>query len=335
MKIGLYLATQFTPDTDVGLRLDDLLAQVRAAKANGFESLWAAHHFLTAPLQMLQPMPVLARLMAEAEGMRIGPNILVLPLLNPVIVAEEAATMDVLSGGRFILGVGLGYRDTEFGNLGIAKKSRVGRFNEAIEVMRKLWIEDKVTYRGRYFQLKDASISLKPKQAGGPPIWVAAVVDPAIRRAATIGDAWLITFYPTLKSLTGQLATYRETRAAAGLPPAAEYPLCRECYVGSDQATAFEDCRAQLEYKYGAYAAWGQDKALPGEESFSVPYEDLARDRFLLGSADDVVKEIKRYDEDLGVNYLVFRMQWPGMPQAKALEQIDRMGRDVIPRLKG
>ena len=329
MNIGLYLATQFTPDTDVGLRLDDLLAQVRAAKANGFESLWAAHHFLTAPLQMLQPMPVLARLMAEAEGMRIGPNILVLPLLNPVIVAEEAATMDVLSGGRFILGVGPGYRDAEFDNLGIAKKSRVGRFNEAIEVMRKLWIEDKVTYRGRYFQLKDASISLKPKQAGGPPIWVAAVVDPAIRRAATIGDAWLITFYPTLKSLTGQLATYRETRAAAGLPPAAEYPLCRECYVGSDQATAFEDCRAQLEYKYGAYAAWGQDKILSEQDRFDQPFDQFKEDRFLIGDEAFVRDELIRYRETLGVNNFIMRMQWPGLDQDKVLASIERLGRIV------
>ena len=329
MKIGLYLATQFTPDTVMGSQLDKLLAQVRVAKANGFESLWAAQHFITAPVQMLQPIPLLARLMAEADGMRIGPNILVLPLLNPVVVAEEAATMDVMTGGQFTLGVGLGYREAEFDNLGIGKKSRVGRFNEAIEVIRKLWTEDKVTYRGRHFQLEEASISLKPKQTGGPPIWVAAVIDPAIRRAAMIGDAWLITFYPTVKSLTEQLGTYRETRAAAALPPIEEYPICRECYVGSDQATAFEDCRAQLEYKYRAYASWGQDKILSEQDRFDQPFDQFKEDRFLIGDEAFIKDELIRYRETLGVNHFIMRMQWPGLDQDKVLASIERLGRIV------
>jgi alkanesulfonate monooxygenase SsuD/methylene tetrahydromethanopterin reductase-like flavin-dependent oxidoreductase (luciferase family) len=329
MQVGLYLATQFTPDTAMASQTDNLLEQVRVAKASGFKSLWAAQHFITAPLQMLQPMPLLARLMSEAEGMRIGPNILVLPLLNPVIVAEEAATMDVMTGGRFTLGVGLGYREAEFDNLGVNRKTRVGRFGEAIEVMRKLWTEDEVTYQGKHFQLEDASISLKPTQAGGPPVWVAAVIDPAIRRAAAIGDAWLITFYPTVKSLTEQLVTYRAARQEAGLPPAAEYPICRECYVGADQATAFDDCRAQLEYKYRAYAAWGQDEILSEEDRFDQPFDRFKEDRFLIGDKAFIKDELIRYRETLGVDHFIMRMQWPGLDQDKVLASIERLGRIV------
>ena len=92
--------------------------------------------------------------------------------------------------------------------------------------------------------------------------------------------------------------------------------------------------RWNADQQYAAYAAWGQDKALPGNESFSVPYQDLARDRFLLGSPDDVVQEMLRYQDELGVNYLIFRMQWPGMPQEQALRQIELMGKEVIPRVK-
>ena len=89
-----------------------------------------------------------------------------------------------------------------------------------------------------------------------------------------------------------------------------------------------------LRGKYAAYAAWGQDKALPGEESFTVPYQDLAKDRFLLGSPDDVVSELKRYSEELGVNMMIFRMQWPGMPQEQVLKQIELLGREVIPQIE-
>ena len=109
--------------------------------------------------------------------------------------------------------------------------------------------------------------------------------------------------------------------------------MMREMYVASDRETAYIESQPYLEGKYAAYASWGQDKALPGEESFSVPYQDLAKDRFLLGSPDDVVAELKRYSEELGVNMMIFRMQWPGMPQEQVLKQIELLGREVIPQI--
>src|SRR5581483_11581486 len=125
-------------------------------------SLWFPHHYLTAPLQMLQIAPMMAFLAAEAKGMAIGPNILILPLLNPVHVAEEAATLDVLTGGKYIMGVGLGYRAPEFDSFGIPLSERAPRFNEAIRVMRRLWTEERVTFEGRFWSVKDHVIGLKP-----------------------------------------------------------------------------------------------------------------------------------------------------------------------------
>ena len=110
--------------------------------------------------------------------------------------------------------------------------------------------------------------------------------------------------------------------------------MVRELYVAQDHKTAFLESRTYLEDKYHAYTDWGQDKAMPGGLSFNVPYEDLAHDRFLLGSAKDIVDEIQRYSDELGINFLIFRMQWPGMDQAQVLRQIEVMGRDVIPRFK-
>ena len=194
MKIGLYLATQFTEQTSLGPQLENLLQQVRVARDNGFESLWAAQHFITEPVQMFQTVPLLARLAAAAKGMQIGPNILVFPALNPVLVAEEAATMDWICDGRYVLGLGLGYREEEFIALGAPFRKRVGRFTEGIELVRKLWSGERLTHHGEHFQINDAGLSLRPKQQPGPPIWIAAVVDKAIERAAVIGDEWLITF---------------------------------------------------------------------------------------------------------------------------------------------
>ena len=108
MKVGLFINTQFPEGFNLAERVPEMVAQVRAARDAGFASLWFPHHWLTHPMQMLQITPVMGYVAAHAQGMTIGPNILILPPLNPVHVAEEAATLDVLTGGNYILGVGLG-----------------------------------------------------------------------------------------------------------------------------------------------------------------------------------------------------------------------------------
>ncbi len=113
MKLGLFVNTQFPEGFNIRDGVAEVLAQVRAAREAGFASLWFPHHWLTHPMQMLQPTPMMGYVAAEAQGMTIGPNILILPPLNPVHVAEEAATLDVLTGGNYILGLGLGYRQAE------------------------------------------------------------------------------------------------------------------------------------------------------------------------------------------------------------------------------
>lgn len=325
-KVGLYIGTQFTAGTDVAAALKDMSEQVRMARQSGFSSVWVPHHYLTHPMQMLAPIPMLSYLLREAEGMTIGPNILIMPLLNPVHVAEDAVTLDLLSGGRYVLGIGIGYRDAEFQAFNVPIKERVQRMNESIELMRRLWTEDKVTYRGKIFQIDDLGIGLKPLRKGGPPIWVAAVVDAAIKRAAQLGDAWLITNFAHLSALLPQMDMYRKWLAEAKKEFPAEAPITRECYIGPTNAKAMEECKAALQYKYGAYSSWGLDKQSQGSESFQQPFEDFARDRFIIGDKAFVKDEIERYRELLGVNHFIMRVQWPGLEQAKVLRTITTLG---------
>src|SRR6202046_4639514 len=154
MKVGLFINTQFPEGDNVAARVPELVEQVRVARQSGFASLLFPHHYLTDPLQMLQITPLMAYLLPEAKGMTIGGNILLLPLLNPVHVAEEAATLDVLSEGNFVLGVGLGYREGEFDAFGISLKERALRVTESIQLMRALWTEDRVTFQGKFYSIR-------------------------------------------------------------------------------------------------------------------------------------------------------------------------------------
>ena len=331
IKVGLYISTAFPAEDAMDARFRDLLAQVERANANGFQSLWAGQHFLTKPLQMFQPIPLLARLLTAAEGMTLGPNILVLPLLNPAQVAEESVTMDWLSGGKYVVGIGLGYREEEFTTFGTQRQERVGRMVEGIGVMRRLWTEDTVDHQGKYYTIPNVGLGMKPVQQGGPPIWIAASSDNAIKRAARIGDAWSITFYPSRALLRDQLKLYRDELDEAGKPEPDDMPVLKECYVGPDSATAFAECAGPLKVKYDAYAAWGQDKFLPESEKFSQPFEQFVKDRFIIGDAAVVRDEIQRYHEELGLNHFIMRMHWPGLEPEKTLRSIDLLGNDVIP----
>jgi alkanesulfonate monooxygenase SsuD/methylene tetrahydromethanopterin reductase-like flavin-dependent oxidoreductase (luciferase family) len=326
MKVGLYIGTQFTPEINVPAALQEMTEQVRTARRSGFASLWVPHHYLTHPMQMLSPVPMLSYLLRDAEGMVIGPNILVMPLLNPAHAAEEAVTLDLLSDGRYVLGIGVGYREAEFDTFNVPLKERAQRMDESIEIMRRLWTEDKVTYNGKIYRIDNIGIGLKPTQKGGPPIWVAGVVDAAVRRAARVGDAWLITNFAHLNVLEPQMKMYRETLKEVGRPFPTDVPITRECYIGPTRAKALEECKAALQYKYSAYSSWGLDKQSRGAESFEQPFEDFIRDRFIIGDKAFVKDEVQRYNELLGVNHFLMRVQWPGLENEKALRTIATLG---------
>ncbi len=320
MKVGMFINTQFPEGEPVAARVPELVEQVRVARQSGFTSLLFPHHYLTEPLQMLQITPLMAYLLPEAKGMTIGGNILLLPLLNPVHVAEESATLDVLSEGNFILGVGLGYREGEFEAFGISLKERAARFTESIALMRQLWAGGKTTFKGRFYSVTDHGISLKPHRPGGPPVWVAGLVEPAVKRAARIGDAWLIANATTLGATIPLMKVYRETLAGLG-KTVEEFPIARECYVGANHKTAMEECRSALEYKYNSYAAWGMESP-----TAHMSFEEMARDRFIIGDKVSVKEEIARWRETLGVNHFSMRVQWPGLPQDRVLGSIRRLG---------
>lgn len=328
MKLGLYMATQWRQGADLGPELANLIAQTRAAKAAGLTSLMVGQHFVSSPLQMFQAMPLLARLAAEAEGMRLGPGLLLLPLLNPVIVAEETATLDWLTGGRAIIGLGLGYRAEEFASIGVPFKERVPRFVEGVEVIRKLWRDDTVEHKGRFHTLSGVQASIKPKQPGGPPIWMAGDVEPAIKRAARLGDAWMPSPMVSEDNVAKFNALFRETRAAAGLPPATEYPVIREAHVGNASGkAALDEVREPLGFKYEAYAQWSGDSGFVPADGIRGDFDKFAGERFLIGSANEVADRIARYGERTGTDHILLRVQWPGLGQDMVLRTLERLGK--------
>lgn len=331
-QFGLFLSSQFPAEDSLPARLTQLRRQVRAARDAGFWSIWTGSHHLTHPLRSLQAMPLLAFVARDAVGMTLGTNVLVLPLLSPIAVAEEAATLDILTGGHFVLGVGLGYREEEFQAFGIDRSSRVARLTESIGIIRSLFDSTAVNYEGQTIRLDGAGLGARPVRPGGPPIYIAGTVMKAIERSAALGDGLPLDIYLTRKTLREQVERYRAVRLELGLPPG-ELIVMRECYIGTTTRSAFRDVREAIERKYGAYRAWGQDSFLPPEDQFDQSLEALAPDRFLIGDAASVRDEIQRYRDELGVEHFVFRVHWPGLEDSKAIRTIRLLESEVMSRL--
>ena len=168
LKFGLALMNDFPPEVSPSTRIGALREQARAANISGIESIWVLQHYLGS-MPTLQPLHLLAALSADTGRMSVGTNMYILPLRHPIAAAEEFSTLDHLTGGRVIAGVGLGYRENEFEAFGIPMTERLGRFNESVEIMRRLWSGDRVSYSGRYFSFDDEQREFAATLRGAQP----------------------------------------------------------------------------------------------------------------------------------------------------------------------
>lgn len=333
MRFGLLFANQFPPADSPVERFAETIEQVHAARDLGFDPVVFGQHFLANEFTMVQPAIAAARLAAEAGRMRLGITIYLLPLLNPVAVAEEAASLDIVTGGRFIFGVGLGYRDVEDRAFGLDAGDRVSRLVAHVGVVKDLWTGKPVTFESRYCHLDGATTSVRPVQKPHPPVWVAANNDRAVERIAELGDTWIVNPHATVRTIERQMGLYRGALQRAGKPFPAELPMMREVAIADTRDAAYRAARPHLEQKYQAYVAWGQHKALPGDDDMTQTFDHLVRDRFIVGDPSECAEQIARCASAIGANTMVFRVHWPGVPHEAVVRSLQLLAERVRPRL--
>ncbi|MCH8352099.1 MAG: LLM class flavin-dependent oxidoreductase, partial [Chloroflexi bacterium] len=198
MEVGIYIRDYIDdPTRPMSEQIEEAAEVCRRARGLGFSVIYSPQHFIGHPTVWLQPMQILSRLAPDAEGMKLMTGILLLAYHNPVDIAEQVVTLDHISNGRFILGLGLGYREKELEAFGTNRRDRVSRFEESITLMKQLWTGEEVTFEGKHWQVHEARIALTPVQKPHPPIWIAAQSTGAVRRAARIADACLLGPQPS------------------------------------------------------------------------------------------------------------------------------------------
>jgi len=335
MKIGIITNNLQREGTDLVSALDENMLMIRHARDRGWDSFMAAQHYLyDGDVVQLQQVPFLARMQAEAGEMTMGVAIHLLPLMNPVLTAETMATLDVIARGNFVFAVGLGYRDVEYDAFGVPRGQRVKRFEEVLAVVKRLWTEDEVSFESPYCKLDKVRLNLRPVQQPHPPIWIAANHDNAVRRAARLGDCWYINPHATVDTNRRQLALYAEELRRVGRPFPTEVPCRKEIFCARDFRTAVEMAGPYLSEKYRLYTRWGQDKEMPEGERLDLPFEELLKDRFIIGSPEDCYEQLRPYWEQMGVNHFVFRVAQIGMPVSVALHAMRMISDELLPALR-
>lgn len=327
MDHGLLLTSVHSADSDPRTQVAEHRDLLATARELGFEVVIAGQHYAAPALRYLQPVPWLASLAAEAAPMRVATGIVLLPLQHPLAMAEETATLDVLSDGRFIFGVGIGYAAKEFAAFGIDRTTRTGRFEEAIDLIRRLWAGDSVDHDGRFFRLDGVQASTRPLQPGGPPVWVGAQAEPSVRRAARLGDAWYCPPFPTHRHLAELHGHYVDECARVGREVPTEFPVRRELVIADTRAEARRLVESAARGRYETYADWGLDL---GDGLSGAQWRDT---RFLLGDPATIAEQLATLAEEVRMSHLVLKVQWPGWGHREARRQLERYGEDVLPLL--
>jgi alkanesulfonate monooxygenase SsuD/methylene tetrahydromethanopterin reductase-like flavin-dependent oxidoreductase (luciferase family) len=329
LTAGLLLTSVHSADDPPERQVAEHRELIRIARELDFDLVVAGQHYAAPELRYLQPIPYLASLASEVAPMRVATGIILLPLQHPVAIAESMATLDVLSGGRAVFGVGIGYADKEFEVFGIDRRTRARRFEESLHIIRRLWSGESVTHEGEFFSLHDVQASVRPVQSPGPPVWVGAQAAPSVRRAARVGDAWYCPPFPTHRELFELRDVYDEERALQGLAAPDEFPLRREIVVADTVAEA-QDVVARLSAgRYRTYADWGLDIE-PGVGSG----DDWLASRYVVGDPETVAERLDQIIRRTSASRLVIKAQWPGQPHGDAMRQLERIGGEVLPLLQ-
>ena len=330
MKFGLFGGAKSAGEGAIGdsLGYRKYIDYVLAAEELGYHSVFVVEHHFTGVGQLSASLNFLSYLAGRTQRMRLGTAVVVLPWHNPVLLAEEAATLDLLSKGRLDLGIGKGYRHSEFKGFQIGPDEAEARFEEALEVMRRGWTTRKrFSHKGRFWHFEDIVIEPPPAQTPHPPLWVAAGNPLSIKRAAARGFNLILDQYASPATLGERIAIYKAEREANGLGfDPMQVAVARQLYVARDAADKEAALMRQAEYTKRTVDVSRDPSAKTGSHVLAYADKKGATEEYALyGTPDEIAGMIEAL-RDAGVAYLLLAI-------AGGADQLRHFARDVMPAL--
>jgi probable F420-dependent oxidoreductase len=310
----------------------EVIDQVEVAEALGFDAVWLSEHHFVEDGYLPATLTMLAALAMRVQRVRLGTNLLLLPMHHPLRVAEDGALIDILSNGRFTLGVGLGYRRAEYRAFQVPLAERGSRMEEALQIIRRAWSGERFSFHGRHWQLDDVLATPPPVQRPHPPILVGGASPRAVRRAARLGDGLLADDsisrqYPVYSAALRELG-----RDPAGVPIVFDLPV----YVDEDQERAWRNGKDHLLYQERLYRAWREEAAeFPGAAALPSlrAAEDIPAHLYAIGDPEHCIRAIEWWRRQGPFTHFCY-WQLPGLTREQALQSLELFAKKVIPHLK-
>jgi probable F420-dependent oxidoreductase len=310
----------------------EALEEVTRAEELGFDSVWMEEHHAVTNHYWPSPLPVLAGFATRTSRMVLGTDIVVAAFHHPVRLAEDVAMLDVMSGGRVVLGIAIGYKPDEFALYGVELEKRGARFEEQLAIMKGLWTQERVQFKGTYYAL-EGRLEPKPLQKPHPPVWIGGWGDITLRRAATLADNWIPGPTADLGRLLAGKARFLEQRGAAGRREPTEWPLTRDVIIADTDRRARELAEEHIMVAYRREYAGGWRHPFI-DASIATDLDRLMEDRFVIGGPEQCVAKIRRFVEQYGMTHLICRTFFPGMPHAHIMRSLELLAREVMPAFR-
>lgn len=348
MRFGLFYLMQRDPAWSEAAVYEAEVGQMLAAEALGYESVWIAeHHFSNYGICPAPPV-LAAHVAARTERLRVGMGVSLLPLHDPVLLAEQLAVLDLTSGGRLDVGIGRGGTEREYRAFGSSEAESRDRVEEGIELLRRCWSGEPVTFHGRFRTVDGLRVSPQPAQRPHPPLYVAANSPDSDQFAARSGLPTLSSFFVPASELHRRRAAYRSTALATGMAPGQVESLIarswgmRVVHVAGDRDAAvrvvegpFMSYQRQLAMRrnegVGARLPGSFDSALIRLRPFA---EYLDEGLAVFGGPDEVVERLGRYAEETGYDRVLLLMALPGLAANETMRSMEMFAARVLPQLQ-
>ena len=333
MKFGIYSSIADPPrGENLDKRIDEVIAEAQLAEEVGIDSCFFGEHHQDRDGFLPSPLIVATAVAAHTSTLNVGTSVILLPLHNPVHLAEDVITLDLVSKGRFILGVGLGYQEADFRAFEVPVSERVGRFEEGLEIIRCCWSGQPFSFHGRYHHLENLHIRPSPFQKPAPPLWIGASTPRGARRAGRMADGFVAGPSTNLANTIKLVDAYREEAVRMGREPLVA--LMRDAWVAETRADAEAVYGPEVMTAYKYYWRNGLPEFSSIQSEDELTLGNLAEDRLILGEPQECVSEFQRWSEAVGADYFLLRLRHAhsgGPPHKKIMYAIRLFGEEVIP----
>ena len=319
--------------TEGGAYFKEALEEAVYGEELGFDSVWLEEHHSIRNHYWPSPLMALAAVATRTTRVQLGTDIVVLPFYHPVRAAEDAAMLDVISGGRAIFGAAIGYRPAEFELYDVSLDDRGARYVEMLKIIRLLWAEDHVEYEGKFFNIKGC---IEPRPAHSIPIWLGGWGELSLKRAAQLGDAWVPGPTANLEKLLDAQRQYHAFLKAEGKNPAlVTAPLTREVVIAETRERALELAEKFVMVNYrDEYGGGWKHPLIGSQDQTPVALDSLSQNRFVVGNPEDCIAQIRHFVETFGVDHLICRLYFAGMPHDHIMTELKLLANEVFPAFR-